>query len=379
MRELTRLLAAVVCVLALQVTASADVLSDAMAGVEKRFELLRDVRVEYDLHESYPAPPGPRTRVGKMTMQTIRQSDGTIVTKKYAPSEATTVMTSFLVGEVTKQCVWRRLNDCIRLEMSDDGTAPQQLRVDHAIQSAYGNRVDLLTSQVTIERQDGKEVWKRTPSWGIVPRDGDPMAQIDVALGLRFDHDDDRLLTLADLRGLEVVRCDEESLVLSRLDRNGLHLFHFNASYGWALDRYEMFQKGLPAAEWRCEDFREVSGVWMPHLVKMRFKCPLVGPEFPGKSLEITVKKVEFAPNDGGEASFPLVFPNGATVCDLRSGLPFKIESGDQILTDEKIDARVEAYRRFEKDARDRVSKGWKPTEAELNALMAEHFKDLKR
>lgn len=358
--------------------ARADQLSDARAGLEKRFEQLRDVRIEYDLHEVHAAPPGPLTRVGKVASETIRRTDGTIETRKYPPGQEKTVTTRLLAGEITKHCIWRRCNDCIRLDTSDDGTAPEALRSYYAIISAYGDRQDVFAHQASISQRNGKEVWERKPAWWIAKREGDPIAQIDVALGLRI-YDEDRLMTVADLRGLEVVRCDDDTLILSLLKGNGLHLLHFSAKYGWALERYQLFQQGLPAADWRAEDFLEVNGLWLPHAIKMRFKSPLVGPEWPGKSLEITVKKVDFAPQDGGEASFPLVFPNGSIVSDARSGLPFEVRSGEQTIPDEKIAVRVEAYRRFEKEVQEKISNGWKPTEQELNEMMAKHFEGLKR
>lgn len=358
--------------------ALADTLDDARAGIAKRFEQLRDVRIEYDLHEVFRAPPGPRTRTGKISSETRREPDGSFVTRTYPPGEERISRGTFLDGEITKHCIWRRCNDCIRLDTSDDGTAPQELQTMHAIQSAYGNRVDMRTHQVSVERQDGKDVWKREPIWCITPREGDPIAQIDIALGLRMD-DSDRLMKLEDLQGLEIVSCDEQSLKLSLLKRNGLHLLHFSAKYGWALDRYQMFQQGQLAQEWRCEDFRQANGVWMPHRVTMQFKSPLAPADWLGRSLDITVRKFDLAPQDGGEASFPLVFPNGSIVQDARHGMGFKIETGDQTISDEKIAVHMEAYGNFEKEAQERMSRGWKPTEQELNEMLAKHLKAVTR
>lgn len=342
-------------------TASADQLSDALAAVEQRFEQLRDVRIEFELQESFTPANGDPQMYKDLKEAQGRDLGGHVKLGR------------MMEGDFTKKCVWRRFQDCVRLERIDVG-APDPVGNFVEIASAYDKRVDMRVVMRPIRQPDIQEVLVAPIHWAIAPRVADPSAWIDESLGLRLDSAE-KLLTLAELRGLEVVNCNADSLTLARLDRRKLHLLRFSEKFGWALENYRVLNDGRVAEETQCEDFRQVNGTWMPHRTTKRRNSTFEGAIGPVQQQTVVVSKIEFAPQDGGRESFPLVFPNGAMVSDLASGLGFKSVSGDQTISDEKLASRIEAYRRFEQEAQERISKGWQPTEQELNELMAKHVK----
>ncbi len=349
-------------------SAMADELAEARAAVEKRFDQLHDLRVEFELEQRFTPSNGDPNRYAAMKAAEGRNLEGG------------GVRVQLLEGSLRKHCTWRVLGDRVRFESQPDEEtkrSPICLDAGRTI-SIHDDRTEMLAYLPRRSPNQGQG-GPSFDTWGQISNiEQYPEALIDVALGLRVHHGD-LMLSRPALQALEVVSHDEQSLVVSHLDKNGLHLLRFSREYGWGLQSYRILRRGQPYFHCECDDFAPFDGISLPRRVTMSYRDTFGGGGGEIKREILTVTRVVVAPKDGGETVFPITFPKGVPVSDSRHDLTVEVRDGNNRLIEVRTVPYVDELSSYCQALVAQVKTGWKPTKEEAATISAQMEKLLIR